>query len=115
MLGRAVIALTRVPPAWPAIPLPADMSMEQVACVVLRGVTAHMLLTRTYPADHETTVLVHAAAGGLGTVLVRWAKSLGCTVIGTLGSAQKAGGDKAARAQEDLESGRTTGAIVLMI
>jgi NADPH2:quinone reductase len=57
---------------------------------MLRGVTAHMLLHRTYPVGPGTTILVHAAAGGLGLVVTQWAKLLGATVIGTVGSAEKA-------------------------
>jgi NADPH2:quinone reductase len=57
---------------------------------MLRGLTAHMLFTRTFPVGAGNTILVHAAAGGLGAMLVRWAKHLGATVIGTVGSAEKA-------------------------
>jgi hypothetical protein len=57
---------------------------------MLRGITAHMLLTRVHPVGKGTTMLVHAAAGGLGLILTQWAKSLGATVIGTVGSPAKA-------------------------
>ncbi len=57
---------------------------------MLRGLTAHMLLTRTYQVNAGSTILIHAAAGGLGALLVRWTKHLGATVIGTAGSAEKA-------------------------
>ena len=57
---------------------------------MLRGLTAHMLLTRTYPVGPGAVLLVHAAAGGLGGLLTRWAKRLGATVIGTVGSEIKA-------------------------
>ncbi len=83
-------AATRILPAWRAIKLPDGVDMRTAASSFLRGLTAHMLLTRTYPVERGTTLLIHAAAGGLGTVLTRWAKSLGCVVIGTAGSAEKA-------------------------
>lgn len=62
-------APTRILPAWRAIRLPADVSSECAAASMLRGLTAHMLLTRTYPVSAGSTLLVHAVAGGLGTVL----------------------------------------------
>lgn len=60
------------------------------ASLLLRGITAHMLLTRVLPMREGGTLLVHAAAGGLGLVLTQWAKRFGVTVIGTVGSAAKA-------------------------
>lgn len=85
---------TRLLPAWRAMPLPDAIESTVVAASLLRGLTAHMLLTRTYPVAKGTTVLVHAAAGGLGAIATRWAKQLGATVIGTVGS-----GDKVAAAR----------------
>ena len=83
-------AATRLLPAWRAIRLPDDISTKIAAASFLRGMTAHMLLTRTYPVGAGSTLLIHAAAGGLGATLTRWAKHLGCTVIGTSGSSEKA-------------------------
>lgn len=83
-------AATRILPAWRAIKLPDDISTQTAASSFLRGLTAHMLLTRTYQVKSGTILLVHAAAGGLGTTLTRWAKYLKCTVIGTVGSPEKA-------------------------
>ena len=83
-------ASTRLLPATRAIRLPNEISGQTAAASMLRGITAHMLLTRTYPVGPGTTILVHAAAGGTGGLLVRWAKHLGATVIGTAGSPQKA-------------------------
>lgn len=83
-------AATRLLPAWRAIKLPDDVDLKLAAASFLRGLTAHMLLTRTFPVQRGTSLLVHAAAGGLGTTLTRWAKQLGCTVIGTAGSPEKA-------------------------
>lgn len=57
---------------------------------IVSGLTAHMLLTRTYAVERGTTILIHGAAGGLGSILVRWAKHIGATVIGTAGSEAKA-------------------------
>jgi len=58
--------------------------------MMLKGMTAYMLLHRIHTVTPESTILVHAAAGGLGTLLVRWAKHLGATVIGTVSNAEKA-------------------------
>ncbi|WP_414474338.1 quinone oxidoreductase family protein [Microvirga sp. M2] len=89
-------AAERLVPAERLLRLPATVSEQGAAGIMLRGVTAHMLLHRTYPVGPGTTILVHAAAGGLGLVVTQWAKLLGATVIGTLGSAEKAGIARAA-------------------
>jgi NADPH2:quinone reductase len=83
-------ASTRLLPYNRVIPLPADIPSKLAAGSMLRGLTAHMLLTRIYAVGSGDTVLVHAAAGGLGGLLVRWAKQLGAKVIGTAGSPEKA-------------------------
>lgn len=83
-------AATRLLPAWRAVPLPEAISCRTAAASLLRGLTAHMLLTRTHPVVAGETVLVHAAAGGLGAVLTRWVHHLGGRVIGTAGSREKA-------------------------
>lgn len=83
-------ASTRLLPEARAVSLPGEISSQMAAASMLRGITAHMLLTHTYPVCPGTTVLVHAAAGGTGGLLVRWAKHLGAMVIGTAGSPQKA-------------------------
>jgi NADPH2:quinone reductase len=77
-------------PAWRAVKLPESLADETVASVFVKGITAHMLLTRTYPVGPGTTVLIQSAAGGLGQLLTRWARHLGATVIGTVGSDIKA-------------------------
>jgi NADPH2:quinone reductase len=77
-------------PADRAVPLPHDISDEQAAGMMLKGLTARALLRRAYPVKKGDTVLVQAAAGGVGLILCQWAKSLGATVIGTVGSAEKA-------------------------
>jgi NADPH:quinone reductase len=78
-------------PAWRVVRLPDALSDEAVASSFVKGITAHMLLRRVYPVDAGTTILVHAAAGGLGQLLTRWASRLGATIIGTVGSEAKAG------------------------
>lgn len=77
-------------PAEQVLPIPDDLADDTVASLLLRGVTTHMLYSHVYQLKAGDTVLVHAAAGGLGLVLVQWAKSLGARVIGTVGSPAKA-------------------------
>lgn len=83
-------ASTRVLPAWRAIPLPPAISDATAAASMLRALTAYMLLNLSYRVEAGTTLLVHAAAGGLGIVLTRWAKQIGATVIGTASTEEKA-------------------------
>lgn len=83
-------ASTRLLPAWRAVRLPEDIGFDIAATSMLRGMTAYMLLTLGYPVGAGSTVLVHAAAGGLGTVLTRWSRHLGATVIGTASNEAKA-------------------------
>lgn len=77
-------------PAARLIKLPASVSAETAAGGLLRGLTAHMLFDRVCPLPAGSVILIHAAAGGLGLVLVQWAKRLGMTTIGTVGSEAKA-------------------------
>ena len=70
--------------------LPDTVSDEVAASVMLKGLTAQFLLRRTYKVGPETTLLFHAAAGGVGLIACQWAAALGATVIGTVGSAGKA-------------------------
>ena len=72
------------------IPLPDDIDDNTAAAMMLKGMTAHMLLFKCYPVKTGDTILVHAAAGGVGTILCQWGNSLGATVIGTVGSDEKA-------------------------
>ena len=73
-----------------AVALPDAVSFETAAGSLLKGMTTEFLVRRCYPLRAGETVLVHAAAGGVGTLLVQWAKALGARVIGTVGSAAKA-------------------------
>lgn len=72
------------------IPLPDEISFEQGAAFPLQGMTAHYLLHEYYPIQPGTNVLVHAAAGGMGLLLVQWLKHLGARVIGTVSTEEKA-------------------------
>ncbi len=83
-------AAARLIPADRLLRLPPAVQEQSAAGAMLRGVTAHMLLHRIYPVGPGATLLVHAAAGGLGLVLTQWAKLLGATVIGTVGNEEKA-------------------------
>jgi NADPH2:quinone reductase len=70
--------------------LPAEISYETAAAMMLKGLTAEYLLFRSYKVQPGDTILVHAAAGGVGLILCQWAKQLGAFVIGTVGSEDKA-------------------------
>ena len=72
------------------VKVPKGISDQQAAALMLKGLTAHYLLRRTYRVAKGDTVLVHAAAGGVGLILCQWAKSLGAKVIGVVGSEAKA-------------------------
>jgi NADPH:quinone reductase len=80
----------RLVPAERAVKLPANISFEQAAAMMLKGMTVSYLLKRTFPVKKGQTVLIHAAAGGVGLIACQWANHLGATVIGTAGSKDKA-------------------------
>ncbi len=69
--------------------VPDDITLETAAAMMLKGMTAQYLLNQTFKVGPETTLLFHAAAGGVGLIAGQWAKSLGATVIGTAGSQDK--------------------------
>lgn len=71
------------------VQMPDAVSFDAAAAMMLKGLTAEYLLFRTYKVQKGDTILVHAAAGGTGLILCQWAKKLGATVIGTVGSAEK--------------------------
>lgn len=77
-------------PASRLVRIPDGIEDRIAAAAMLRGVTAHMLLRRVFPVEAGTTILLHAAAGGLGLLVTAWAKRLGARVIGTAGSPAKA-------------------------
>ena len=80
----------RVMPADRLVTLPADIDDRTAAAMMLKGMTARYLLKRTYPVQEGDVILFHAAAGGVGLIACQWAKHLGATVIGTVGSKEKA-------------------------
>ena len=80
----------RLMPADRLVPLPATIPNELAAAVFTKGITAHYLIFTTFAVKAGDTILVHAAAGGVGLILCQWAKHLGATVIGTVGSEAKA-------------------------
>lgn len=80
----------RLMPAERVVKLPETISDEVAAAMMLKGMTAQYLLRQTYSVQPGETILVHAAAGGVGSLLCQWAKYLGATVIGTVSSDEKA-------------------------
>lgn len=83
-------AATRLVPAGRCIKLPVDIDDKTAAAVFLKGLTVHTLLHRTFPVTQDSVILWHAASGGVGVIASQWASALGVTVIGTVGSAEKA-------------------------
>jgi NADPH2:quinone reductase len=77
-------------PAHRLVKLPEGIDSQRAAAMMLKGMTARYLLHGCYPVSADDTVLVHAAAGGVGTMVCQWARHLGATVIGTVGSEAKA-------------------------
>ena len=77
-------------PADRAVALPDDVDARVAAAILLKGMTAEFLLRRCYAVQPGDTILVHAAAGGVGMLMCQWAQALGATVIGTVGSETKA-------------------------
>jgi len=82
-------------PASRAVKIPDGVSDEAAAAMMLKGMTAQFLLRQTYVVKPGDTILWHAAAGGVGLIATQWAKHLGATVIGTVGSDEKAAMAKA--------------------
>lgn len=80
----------RVVPADRVLKLPKSLSYQDAAAVLLKGLTAQYLLRQTFKIKPDHVILIHAAAGGTGLILTQWAKALGATVIGTVGSPEKA-------------------------
>ena len=83
-------AEARVMPAERLVALPDSIDDEHAAAMMLQGMTAEYLLRRTYRVESGQTVLFHAVAGGVGLIACQWLKQLGATVIGTVGSDEKA-------------------------
>jgi NADPH2:quinone reductase len=83
-------AEARLIPADRLVPLPAAISDREAAAIMVKGLTVQALLRRTHPVQPGDTVLFHAAAGGVGLLAIQWLKAIGATVIGTVGSDEKA-------------------------
>ena len=79
----------RIFPTKKLVKVPEGIELENVVTLMTKGITVFYLLHKTYPVRSSETILFHAAAGGVGQILCQWAKSLGCTVIGTVGSDEK--------------------------
>lgn len=79
-----------VVPAWKLVPLPRSVNSRSAAAVMLQGMTAHYLTHNTYPLKKGEIALVHAAAGGVGLLLIQVAKRAGATVFGTVSTEEKA-------------------------
>jgi NADPH2:quinone reductase len=88
--GPGCYTAERNVPADRVVKLPANISYEQAAAMMLKGLTAEYLLRRTFKVEKGMNVLMHAAAGGVGLILCQWANHLGANVIGTVGSKDKA-------------------------
>ena len=83
-------ASERLMPAGMLVKLPESIGFDTAAAMMLKGLTANYLLRRTFRVEKGHTILLHAAAGGVGLIACQWAKRLGATVIGTVGSDEKA-------------------------
>jgi len=79
----------RIFPTKKLVKVPEGIALENVVTLMTKGITTFYLLHKTYPVKSGETILFHAAAGGVGQILCQWAKSLGCIVIGTVGSDEK--------------------------
>ncbi|MCX8133007.1 MAG: quinone oxidoreductase [Roseococcus sp.] len=105
------------------VPVPENIPLELAAAMMLQGMTAQYLLRTTYRVKPGETILIHAAAGGVGLIMVQWAKHLGCTVIGTVSTPAKAeiarahGADHVVLAGEDLPAAvkKITGGAMLPV
>tara|TARA_B100002003_G_C13848118_1_gene415838 strand:- start:23 stop:586 length:564 start_codon:yes stop_codon:yes gene_type:complete len=71
------------------VKIPSGVNFDDAATLMTKGLTTYYLLYKTYPVSANQTILFHAAAGGVGQIFCQWAKSLGCKVIGTVGSDEK--------------------------
>lgn len=90
MFNLGAYAEKRIIASDALMPVPEGVEPKNIAGTFLRGMTAQYLLRQTYRVQAGDTILVHTAAGGMGTLLCQWAKALGATVIGTVGSDDKA-------------------------
>ena len=89
-LPPGAYAQRRIMPADRLIRLPEEISTQQAAAMMLQGMTARYLLYGCYPVKSGDVILIHAAAGGVGSIVCQWARHLGATVVGTVGTDEKA-------------------------
>jgi NADPH:quinone reductase len=87
---RGAYVEKRIAPADKLVKLPEKIKDKTAACIMLQGMTAQYLLKQTHPVKRGDWILVQAAAGGMGLLLCQWAKALGCKVIGTTSTEEKA-------------------------
>jgi len=99
-MARGSYAEFAVVPAWQLVKIPILVNFQTAAAAMLQGMTAHYLTHSTYPLKAGDSCLIHAAAGGVGLLLIQMAKMLGARVVGTVGSKEKAEQAKAAGADE---------------
>ncbi|KAI3720850.1 hypothetical protein L2E82_31846 [Cichorium intybus] len=83
-------AQERILPADLAVPVPSSLDPVEAAAVIFKGLTAHVLIHKGFKVEPGHTILVHAAAGGVGSLVCQWASAIGATVIGTVSSKEKA-------------------------
>jgi NADPH2:quinone reductase len=105
MFNLGAYAEKRIISAEALMPVPAGIEPKNIAGTFLRGMTAQYLLRQTYRVQAGDTILVHTAAGGMGTLLCQWANALGANVIGTVGSDEKLGIAKQSGAAHVINSG----------
>ena len=99
-MARGSYAEYAVVPAWQLVKIPDAVDFKTAGAAMLQGMTAHYLTHSAYPLKAGESCLIHAAAGGMGLLLVQMAKMLGARVIGTVGNEEKAKQAKAAGADE---------------
>ncbi|KAM7504613.1 hypothetical protein LguiB_003517 [Lonicera macranthoides] len=88
--GMGSYAEEQILPADKSVPVPSSIDLKVAASVILKGMTVQYLVRRCFKVEPGHTVLVHAAAGGVGSLLCQWANALGATVIGTVSTKEKA-------------------------
>lgn len=88
------------------VKLPDQISFKEAASMMMKGLTAEALIKKVYPVDSDKTIFIHAMAGGVGSFLTAWGHSLGATIIGTVGTAEKE--ESARRLGADLVINRHT-------
>lgn len=93
-------------PADKLLHLPDGLDDKQVAALLMKGMTAHYLLHRTYKVQPGDTIVVHAAAGGMGLILCQWGKALGAQIVGTVSTPEKAEAARAAGCDHPVVRGR---------